>query len=220
MNEIFGVLATPQAVFEILVKKPRWLMTTIFCTGILFVIIWLGGCWQDLTRGLRLQSLLGPALISPCIVIIVSFASTAFIYLMHVVLGGAKRTPHEFRTFFSINIHSGVIFLLGEVVNFLLVRSNLLGQYGMPVPNRFPTGLDLLLVGTEEPNPYTAIVLHSTNVFVLWYLLVLAIGIRTITGSGTFRSAAIVAGLWGVAVALVLGMVYAAGGGTTIRIIL
>lgn len=220
MRELFGVLASPGAVFESLVKKPNWLMPTIFCAGVLFVIVWLGGCWQELTQGLRVHSLLGPALISPVIVFIVSVASTVFIYLMHVALGGAERSPHKFRILFSVNVHCGVIFLLGEVINFLLVRSNLLGQYGMPVPNRFPSGLDLLLVSTEAPNPYTAIILHSTNVFVLWYLLVLAMGIRVTTGSGKIRSAVIVASLWCVTVVVVLGMVYAADGGTTIRIAL
>ena len=220
MSEIFGVLAVPRAVFEILAKKPHWLMPTVFCAAVLFVILWLGGCWQDLTQGLRIQSLLGPALISPFIVIIVSLASTLFIYLMHVLIGGTERVPREFRMFFSVNVHCGAIFLLGEVVNFLLVQANLLGNYSMPVPNRFPTGLDMLLIGTEEPNPYTAIILHSTNVFVLWYLFVLAMGIRVITGSGKVRSTVIVASLWCVAVAIVLGMVHAAGGGTTVRIAL
>jgi hypothetical protein len=78
VKEIFGILAAPQEVFEGIMNKPRWLIPTLFCTGTLFVIVWLGGCWQNLSDGLRIQSLLGPALISPIIVIIVSLGSTAW----------------------------------------------------------------------------------------------------------------------------------------------
>ena len=220
MKEIFGILATPQEVFENIVSKPRWLIATLFCTGTLFVIVWLGGCWQDLTQGLRVESLLGPALISPSVVIIISLGSTAFIYLLNMLLEGRRHRPGKFRTFFSVNIHCGVIFLLGETVNFLLVQANLLGGYSTPLPNRFPTGLDLFLVGIEVPNQYLAIILHCTSVFVLWYLVVLSKGIRVITNSGKIRSGVIAASLWIVAVAIGLGMAYAAGGNTTIRIVL
>jgi hypothetical protein len=137
-----------------------------------------------------------------------------------VVLGRRARGPRAFKTFFSVNIHCGVIFLLGEIVNFLLVRTNLLGEYSTPLPNRFPTGLDLFLVGIDEPNRYLAIILHCTSVFVLWYLVVLSKGIRVITSSGKIRAGVIVAGLWIVAVTIGLGMAYAAGGGTTIRVAL
>lgn len=117
-----------------------------------------------------------------------------------------------------MNIHCGVIFLLGEIVNFLLVQTNVLGGYSTPLPNRFPTGLDLFLVGIDVPNQYLAIILHCTSVFVLWYLVVLSKGIRVITNSGRIRAGVVVAGLWIVAVAIGLGLAYAAGGGTTIRI--
>jgi hypothetical protein len=215
---MFGILATPSKVFEIIVNKPRWLIPTLFCAGTLFFIVWLGGCWQDMSDGLRVSNLLGPALISPSIVAIVSLGSTAFIYLMHVLLGGTALGRKGFRTLFSVNVHCGVIFLLGEIINFLLVRANLLGKHSVPLPNRFPTGLDLFLVGVDEPSMYLAIILHSTSIFVLWYLLVLSMGIRTITGSGKIRSGVIVVSLWSVAVVSVLGIAYAAGGGTTIRI--
>lgn len=218
MKEVFNILATPTEVFEIVVNKPRWLVPTLFCAGTLFLIVWLGGCWQDLSDGLRFGNLLGPALISLSIVVIVSLGTTTFIYLMCALLGGTDRDPQAFKKFFSVNIHCGVIFLLGEIVNFLLVRANTLGKHSAPLPNRFPAGLDFFLVGAADPNVYIAIILHSTSVFVLWYLVVLSMGIRAITGSGRIRAGVIAASLWGVVVVITLGVVYAAGGGTTIRI--
>jgi hypothetical protein len=220
MKEIFCVLASPREVFEDIANKPHWLIPALVCTVILFLIVWLSGCWQGLSDGLRVPNLLGPALISPSIVAIVSLGSTTFICLMHALLGGRTKGSARFRTILSVNMHCGLIFLLGETVNDLLVRSNLLSGNRLPLPNRFPTGLDLFLIGVNEPNQYVAIILHSTSVFVLWYLIVLSLGIRVITGSGKIRAGVIAASLWIVAVAIGLGMTYAAGGGTTIRIAL
>jgi hypothetical protein len=111
-----------------------------------------------------------------------------------------------------------VIILLGEIMNFLLVRTNILEESRFPLPNRFPVGLDLALLEIEDQNIYTAILLHSTSCFVIWYLVVLAKGITTIIGLNRWRSMIIVTSLWFAVVAAALGLAYAAGGGTTIRI--
>jgi hypothetical protein len=108
--------------------------------------------------------------------------------------------------------------LLGELVNFLLIRTNILGDYSMPLRGRFPVGLDILLLGVDEPNIYLSIILHSTSVFLIWYLIVLSLGIHIVTGASKAKAAAIATTLWCTLVLLALGLVYAAGGDTTIRI--
>jgi hypothetical protein len=178
----------------------------------------LGGCWHNLSQGLELTALLGPALISPLIVGIVSVGSTQFVYLLNMIVGERTGAAQRFKTFYSLNIHCAAIILLGEMINFLLVRANILGDSRFPLPNRFPVGLDLVLLTVGEPNIYTAILLHITSFFVVWYLVVLAKGITTITGLRRGRSLIIVGSLWLAIVATALGLAYATGGGTTIRI--
>jgi len=190
----------------------------LLCIGVFFIILWLGACWRNLSEGFALTSLLGPALISPLIVGIVSVGSTVFLYLMNMVLGGGSGDAPGFKTLFSLNIHCGAIILLGEVINFLLVSSDILRESNYPLPNRFPVGLDLILLAVREPNIYIAILLHSTSCFVIWYLVVLAKGITIITGLTRGRSIIAVASLWFAVVAIASGLVFAAGGGTTIRI--
>ncbi len=190
----------------------------LLCMVVFFGIIWIGGCWHSLSDALTWSYLLGPALISPLFVGIVSVGSTMFLYLMNVVVGGRGRGAQSFKTLFSLNIHCAEILLLGEVINFLLVHASILGESGFPLPNRFPVGLDLILLAVDEPTIYTAILLHSTSCFVVWYLVVLAKGIAGITGSSRGRSALIVASLWFVVVAAALSLSYVAGGGTMIRI--
>jgi hypothetical protein len=100
----------------------------------------------------------------------------------------------------------------------LLVRAGLLGDYTTPLPGRFPVGLDILLLGVDDPNLYLSIILHSTSVFFVWYIVVLSLGIHVVTGTSKARAAVIATTLWCTLVLFAVGMAYAAGGGTTIRI--
>ncbi|TSA14373.1 hypothetical protein D4R75_15890, partial [bacterium] len=214
MIEFLNILATPGETFDRIKDKPRWRITALLCAGTLFVLIWLGGCWHNLSDAFTASYLIGPALISPLIIGIVSVGSTMFLFLMNMVVGGRTSDARRFKTLFSLNIHCAPIILLGEVINFLLVRANILGESSSLLPNRFPVGLDLILLAVDEPNVYTAILLHSTSCFVVWYLVVLARGITTITESSRRRSALIVVSLWLAVVATALSLAYVTGGGT------
>lgn len=220
MNDFLSILAAPADTLEKIVARPRWFIPILFCTTTFFLLLWLGGCWQNLSAGLTWSSLLGPALISPAIVAIVSLGSTAFVFLMNMVLGGGAEHRTSFKTLFTVNVHCGIIFLLGEVVNFLLVRANLLGELSVALPNRFPMGMDVLLLGENDPNLYLSILLHSISIFVMWYLIVFARGIRFVTGSSKVRASVIVTALWCVVVGSALGIVYTLGGGTTVHILI
>lgn len=215
---VTNILTAPAEVFENIKNRPRWVTSTLLCIVIFFVIIWLGGCWRNISDALTWSYLLGPALISPLIVGIVSVGSTLFVYLMYMIAGERTGAAQRFKTFYSLNIHCAAIILLGEVTNFLFVRANILGDSRFPLPNRFPFGLDFVLLTTAMPNIYAPIVLHSTSCFVIWYLVVLAKGITSITGLSSRRSIIIVGSLWLAVVAAALGLAYATGGGTVIRI--
>ena len=218
MNPTVSILATPVDVFEQLSAKPNWASTFFVLLCGYAILNWLDGCWHNLSQGLEWSSLLGPALISPLIVGIVSLVTTALIYLLSRIVGGEEARFTEFRSLYSVNIHCGLVFLLGEIVNSLLIRTSILGDYTPPLRGRFPVGLDLFLLGVDDPSLYLSVVLHSTSIFLVWYLVVLSLGISTVTGLSRKRSAAIVTVMWCVVVGMALGAVYAAGGQTTIRI--
>jgi hypothetical protein len=218
MEALLGILATPTRSFQCISIKPLWRTAAVLTAIAYFLLIWLSGCWSDITQALKWTNLLGPALISPLIVGIVSLGTTTLVYLLNLVSGGYKARSTSFKKLYSVNIHCGVIFLLGEVVNFLLVRTSILAEYPTPLRGRFPVGLDILLLGVDEPNIYLSIILHSTSVFLIWYLVVLSMGIRVVTGTSKAMAVAIVTTLWCTLVLFALGTVYASGGGTTIRI--
>lgn len=218
MNRDPLILIAPANLFERIQKKATWRFAFVCSSGCFFVLVWLGGCWSNLSQALEWTNLIGPALISPLIVGIVSLGTTALIYLLNLILGDHEARSKSFKTLYSVNIHCGLIFLLGEVVNFLLFRANILGDHPTPLRGRFPVGLDILLLGVDDPNLYLSIILHSTSVFLVWYLVVLSLGIRVVTGASKAKAAVITASLWCTLVLLALGAVYAAGGVTTIRI--
>jgi len=217
MSVLANIIATPREALAIIRTEPRWLSPAATYMFVLFLLLWLGGCWRNITEGLSWSFILGPALISPLIVIVVSLWTTPILYLLMRAIPGKIVNP-GFKAALSLNLHCAVIIVLGEIVNFLLVHADLLGDSGFPLQNRFPVGLDLVFLILKEPGIYMAIILHCTSVFVIWYLVVLARGIGIMTGASRTKSGLIVATLWGSVVLSVLGLVYAAGGGTTIRI--
>jgi hypothetical protein len=218
MHTIGGIFAAPTPYLQNVVQKSAW-RTAVGSTSILFfVLIWLGGCWTDLSQGLRWWRLLGPALISPIVIAFVSLGTSMIVYLLGLILSDSNTAVAKFKTVYSINIHCGIIILLGELANFLLMRSDLLGEHAPPLRGRFPLGLDVFLLVVDDPSLYLSIVLHSTSVFVIWYLVVLSLGIRLATGISRARAAAIAVTMWCILVLLALGAAYAAGGETTIRL--
>lgn len=218
MVAIFDVFAEPKEALKLIQAKPTILSALSMCTGALFLVVWLGGCWGDLKQGLEWTNLLGPALISPLVVGFVSLGTTALLYLLIFTLSDHNTHPGRFKTLYSLNLHCGAIFLLGEVVNLLLVRTDILGDRTTPLRGRFPLGLDTFLLGVDDPNIYLSIILHSTSVFLIWYLVVLSMGVQLISGTAKPRAAFIVIAFWSTLVLLALGAAYVAGGDTVIRI--
>jgi hypothetical protein len=218
MNAFVNIFAVPSETFDDIRAKPIWRGALLMNIIGFFVLVWLGGCWRSLPQGFEKVNLSGPALFSPVVVGIVSLVTTTLIYLLNLILGERESRSIRFRTLYSMNLHCGAILLLGEIFNFLLVRTSILGNYPTPLRGRFPVGLDVMLLGVDDPNLYLCVILHSTSVFLIWYLVVLSLGLRVVTGMSKARAAVIVTWLWCTLVLLALGTVYAAGGGTTVRI--
>jgi len=214
------VLADPIEVFRKVESSSPWIAPLIYCTLGFFVITWLGGCWETIADGLRWWSLVGPAVFAPLVVGITSLGSATVLYLVQRIACKSGSCGPRYRTTLSLNNHCAIILILGEVVNFLLVHADLVQDHALPLANRFPLGLDLLLLGVKEPNIYLSIVLHSTNIFVIWYFIVLTKGLKYITGAGSGHPATPVAVLWLSSVIIAVGAVYGAGGATVFRIVM
>ena len=81
---------------------------------------------------------------------------------------------------FSLVSFCGIIFLIGEVLNFILMRLQIIKIGSYILPNRFPIGLDLFLIG-RHPSLPLAIFLHSINPIIIWYFATLSFGLYSIS---------------------------------------
>jgi hypothetical protein len=144
--------------------------------------------------------------------------ATTVLYCAEALTLAGSPNRIGYRALFSLNAHCAIIVVLGEAINFLMVHTNILTEYDFPLANRFPLGLDLLILGVKEPNIYLTVLLHSTGAFILWYFVVLTRGLKHLTGSSLIRAAAMAAILWLAGVGAVIGIVYSAGGGTIFRV--
>jgi hypothetical protein len=218
MRETVEILATPSDTLERIAKQPESRKTYFNCASVLFLLTWLDGCWQNLADAFKLSNTLGPLLFALMVVGLASLGTTILLYLLILILRDCDAHPVGFKTVYSLNLHCGAIFLLGEVANFLLVRTNILGDSSGPLRGRFPLGLDILMLGVDDPNLYLSIILHSTSVFLIWYLIVLSMGIRLVSGTTRLKATFVVIAYWGTLILLALGVAYAAGGDTVIRV--
>ncbi len=120
----------------------------------------------------------------------------------------------RYKQILSLVSYCGIIFLIGELVNFVLMRIPILKQHLSAFPGRFPVGLDFFLTEGHLSLP-AAIVMHTINPFVFWYCATLSLGMHSITGMSRMRSVTIVATMWMIVVGCI-ALVASALGGTTV----
>lgn len=122
--------------------------------------------------------------------------------LMPVVRMGRPETT--LRQTASLTAHAGLILALGDLVTAPL---NYMGE-----TLASPTSLSLLLSGVDESSPIARF-LGALDIFALWWVAVLSIGVAALTPWRTVRVAMTFSGVY-VAVALLLALAMAATGGT------
>jgi hypothetical protein len=132
-----------------------------------------------------------------------------FLYFFSILLNAQKRFTYAI--VFSLVSHCGIIFLVGECVNFILVRLGLLKSTSLMLPNRFPVGLDLLLIG-KSPSLSLVALLHSINPFTIWYFATIAVGISMLAGIGKKRAGMVAVSAWAIGVAFALLLISVVGG--------
>ncbi len=117
---------------------------------------------------------------------------------------------------FSLVSFCGIIFLMGEVLNFILLRLQIIKIGSYVLPNRFPIGLDLFLIG-RFPSLPLAIFLHSINPIIIWYFAALSLGLYTISGMSKNSARLTALSIWALGVGSI-AFIASALGGTTIGI--
>jgi hypothetical protein len=79
------------------------------------------------------------------------------------------------------------------------------------LPNRFPVGLDLLLIG-KSPSLSLVVLFDSINPFTIWYFATIAVGLSMLGGIGKKRAGLVAVSAWAIGVAFALILISVLGG--------
>ena len=209
MHILFRFLVSPHKTLEDINSKPRWFVPFSVVVFGLLVITWLTSCWKNQSFYFQMDAVL----IIFIAITLVLFLSWSFISVL-LYLGTfliETLSIIVYKSIFSVVSFCGVIFLVGEIINFLLIYTKLVNDSLFVLHNRFPVGLDVLAIG-RSPHPALAILLYSINPFTVWYFTVLSIGLSTVTGLSKRKARIFSFLVWLFIVGFIIGVLLITGG--------
>ncbi|MGA7160282.1 MAG: YIP1 family protein [Bacteroidota bacterium] len=213
MRNPFAILLSKN-IFERIELEPTWGTPFLIVVGGTSLLAWLKSCWRG-TSFVADFSLLGGAFISMSIALLAIWSMIALLLYFTAMLFNPQKKI-KYRSMLSLVSICGIIFLIGELLNFILVRLQIIKMSSFILPNRFPIGLDLFLVG-RQPSLPLAIFLHSINPIIIWYFATLSLGLCSVTGMSKNSARFTAVSLWAIGVGS-LALIASILGGTTIGI--
>lgn len=213
MRNSFGLLLS-RDIFERIESEPMWKTPFFIVVAGTSLLTWLRSCWKG-TSFVADFSVLGGAFVSMVIVLfVVWFVLALLLYLSSALFIPQKKITYK--SMFSLVSFCGIIFLIGEMLNFILVRLQIIKMDSYILPNRFPIGLDLFLIG-RHPSLSLAIFLHSINPIIVWYFATLSLGLYKVTGMSKNSARFTALSIWAIGIGSV-ALISSVLGGTTIGI--
>lgn len=209
MKPVRTVLSALSEVFRRMESRPTWRLAFLVVVLGNVLLTWVNSCLKWSSIAIDLSLVVGSIISISAILLVLWSILSLFLYFFSILLNAQKK--FTYRIVFSLVSHCGLIFLVGEWVNFILLRLGLLKNTSLMLPNRFPIGLDLLLIG-KFPSLSLAVLLHSINPFTVWYFATVAFGISMLGGIGKRRAALVVVSAWSIGVALALLLISVLGG--------
>jgi hypothetical protein len=209
MHSLYIFFLSPCLFYENDRTHPPWVVPWIIVVLGLVAINWLTSCIKQSSISFQINSILILLILISTMIFLLWSVISLFLYFMSIVFGAQNTIP--FINFFSIISYCGLIFLVGEIVNFLLMQANLFKSDLFTLPHRFPIGLDIFTIG-RNPNLILTILLYSINPFTLWYLFHMSIGLRIVTGVSKTKARCISCLLWLMIVGFVIGVLLITGG--------
>jgi len=207
MRDILDILISPNRLFARLSIKPEWFLPFVAASFAQFMVSWMKSCGAKFPS-IEPWSILWPAISAPIMTLSLWSALSLFLSLASYLLN--SKLTAIYKKIFSVVAYCGVIYLLGETANFLLIRNEVIGETPYPIPGRFPTGLDLLMLGRQQDLPLS-IVLHSLNPATIWYFVILSLGLSRVAGLSRREAVSVSIATWACGVGLVAGFALFAG---------
>lgn len=222
-SNLVNIFANPADVFVDLKDRPEWLIAFMAVSTISILLAWfmlpfsnqiayntfmarLGARQADKALAFAERFEYLDVVLIPAMMLIKWVFVAALLYFTCILLDA----PPEFnyRTVFSIVAYSEMILLFMSLVNLLVLYMKGTGSIHRATDLQAIIGLDFLMKNKMSNLPLF-IFLNSINVFTIWYVTTLAIGISVVTGFRKIKSTLIVTGAWllGVAFQMVISAV-------------
>ena len=214
MNTVSAALWAPIEMSRRLESKPTWKPAFFIVVIGSVLLTWLKSCLRGSSFVIDISVIFGSFVSISLILGLVWTAISLLLYYLSILFNAQKKLT--FRIIFSLVSHCGIIFLVGEWINFVLIQTGILKSTSLVIPNRFPMGLDILLLG-KSPNISLAVTFQSINLFTIWYFAVIGLGISIIGEIAKPKGVLLVTIVWGSVLAMAL-MLISVIGGTSIGI--
>lgn len=210
LSHLINVFATPTGVFLDLRERPRWIVAFAAISILSIGIAWfLAPVSLQLVQNMisvrldeeQVQRTLAVAkrfqyntlALTPVLVLGKWLILAGLIYFLSVLVGDAERV--RFRTLYAVVAHTEMIFVLMAIVNVLLLHAKGPDSVQHVTDLQAIVGLEVILKERAGNLPLFTL-LNSVNVFSIWYVATLSIGIAVITGFSKAKSAVLVTGVW------------------------
>lgn len=216
LHDFFGVLVQPEREFESLNARPRWFASFLYlCAGKAVIehfhsLIELRVITSDAFGALdpdrleksvqfiKTMSYFTIALI-PAVIIVKNLIVAALLYWLISLVNEEV----QFRKIFVVSVHCWLIVLIARFFNLLILvlrgSENLVHLEDLDVN----LGLDIML--RENQNPALRALFENINVFSLWHLTVLIIGVSIVASISKRRATMAAMFVWVLTVALKVG---------------
>ncbi len=222
-TNLFNIFATPTDVFIGLKERPRWLLAFVCVSLVTIVVAWSMFPFSNQIAYATLSTRLDEQqvqqalsfsrrfeyvglIFAPIILLVKWGFIAAVLYFLCILLDAPA--GFKYRTVFSLLVYSEMILVFMNIVNVLVLYIKGISSIRHVTDLQAIIGMDFLLKNRISNLPlYTF--LNSINVFTVWYLATLTIGISVVTGYRKLKSSMIVVGVWllGVAFQVVMSAI-------------
>jgi hypothetical protein len=221
LSNIINIFATPTEVFQNIKTTPKWLIAFLFIAvvSIIFGLLLLPFMQKIMEQTLlakmsdeQVQQTLSTMtgfrtlglLLAAVPLLIKLLLYSLFLYLSAIIFDAQEI---NFKNIYAVVVHSELILLLMGVFNVLILLIKGVDAVNNITDLNAIIGLDYFLADKSHSIPLFTF-LNSFNVFSVWYVATLTIGISVVTGFSKQKSAILVSSIWllGVGLQVALAM--------------
>ena len=120
MQTLLTFFMSPGKAFENLNSKPHWLTAFSIVVVGLVIITWLTSCWKNQSFLIQTDVILITLVIFSFIIFLAWSFISFFLYLAASLI--SVNSLIVYKRIFSVVSFCGIIFLIGEIINFLLIK--------------------------------------------------------------------------------------------------